>query len=158
MAGELAFRLARLESMRRASTALLARPQLARDVFVRGDPEAIKIVPSVRMEGDLFGLMTAYIEQKRLVSQKQYRPRVVTAYGLDDARRRLKSICVNLDGWTDLTSLLPQAQEAETATPASCLASMLSASLELVKEGDIDLHQEEVFSAVLLRHRGENRA
>jgi hypothetical protein len=39
VAANLAFRLAKLDAMRKASDALNIRPRLKRDVFVRGDPE-----------------------------------------------------------------------------------------------------------------------
>src|SRR3954464_6841781 len=48
MAARLAFRLAKLEAMRNAAETLRTAPQLGRDVFVRGDPEAIRIIPSGR--------------------------------------------------------------------------------------------------------------
>jgi segregation and condensation protein A len=48
MAAALAFRLQKLEAMRKAVEAIQARPQLKRDVFTRGDPEATVIVPSDR--------------------------------------------------------------------------------------------------------------
>src|SRR3989344_6413914 len=47
MAQRLAFRLAKLEAMRNAAEKLMTGPQLGRDVFGRGDPEAIRIVPSL---------------------------------------------------------------------------------------------------------------
>ena len=64
VAARLAFRLAKLGAMRDAAQALKGRPILKRDVFGRGDPEAIRIVSHTRLEGDLYGLMTAYIGQK----------------------------------------------------------------------------------------------
>src|SRR4051812_24039338 len=42
IAAALAFRLAKLDMMRKASEALKERPQLGRDLFTRGDPEAIR--------------------------------------------------------------------------------------------------------------------
>jgi hypothetical protein len=51
MAQRLAFRLAKLEAMRKASEALAALPQLGRDVFGRGDPEAIRGRPLWPDEG-----------------------------------------------------------------------------------------------------------
>ena len=57
MAAALAFRLAKLDAMRKAVEALQARPQLKRDVFPRGDPQAIKITASKRLEGDLYALI-----------------------------------------------------------------------------------------------------
>src|SRR5579862_6454564 len=52
MAAALAFRLAKLDAMKRAVEALKLQPQLGRDVFTRGDPEAVRVVASDRLEGD----------------------------------------------------------------------------------------------------------
>src|SRR6202000_1781771 len=49
VAARLVYRLAKLDAMRTAGEALKSRPQLRREVFVRGDPEAIKVVPSGRI-------------------------------------------------------------------------------------------------------------
>ncbi|HZZ88605.1 MAG TPA: ScpA family protein, partial [Caulobacteraceae bacterium] len=59
-AQNLAFRLARLDAMRKAAEALLGGPVLRRDVFGRGDPEEATIVSSTRIAGDLYELMEAY--------------------------------------------------------------------------------------------------
>ena len=48
IAAQLAFRLARLDAIRKASDALQDRPRLQRDVFVRGDPQAVKVVSTSR--------------------------------------------------------------------------------------------------------------
>src|SRR5206468_5980187 len=61
IAAHLAFRLAKLDAMRNAVETLRTRHILKRDVFVRGDPEAIKVIPSRRIEGDLYELMSAYV-------------------------------------------------------------------------------------------------
>ena len=90
MAAQLAFRLAKLDAMRKAAEALQGGPQLGRDIFGRGDPEAIRIVPSTRLEGDLYGLMSAYIEQRRKEQGRHYTPRGQQAYPLEDARDRLR--------------------------------------------------------------------
>ena len=53
MAAALAFRLQKLEAMRRSVEAITSRPQLKRDVFTRGDPEATVIIPSDRVDASL---------------------------------------------------------------------------------------------------------
>ena len=65
VAAALALRLARLDAIRKASEAVMGRPQLRRDVFTRGDPDAVKVVSTTRFEGDLYGLVQAYIGQVR---------------------------------------------------------------------------------------------
>ena len=151
-ARSLAFRLAKLDAMRRAGEALAARPQLGREVFTRGDPEAVRIMPSQSLEGDLYGLMRAYADQRRGQAARHYRPAPPKAYPLEDARTRLRGIMPELTGWRALAGIAPMAR-AEGPSRASYLASTLSASLELVKEGALEARQLEHFSDIYLRAR-----
>lgn len=153
IAAQLAFRLAKLDAMRRAVDALNARPQLRRDVFVRGDPEAVTILSSGRIEGDLYSLMSAYIGQRTREHDRSYRPEPPTAYALDDARNRLRGMLPELAAWTPLAGVAPFAHEDEGPSRASYLASTLSASLELVREGELEARQLEVFADLYLRKR-----
>jgi len=157
MAAQLAFRLAKLDAMRKAADALRDGSQLGREVFVRGDPEAIKVVPSTRLEGDLYGLMSAYIEQRRKEQGRHYTPRVQQAYPLEDARDRLRGMLPELARWTPLTGVAPMRPSGEGPTQASYVASTLSASLELVKEGALEARQLEAFADIYLRARREAR-
>ena len=157
MAAQLAFRLAKLDAMRKAADALRDGAQLGREVFVRGDPEAIKVVPSTRLEGDLYGLMSAYIEQRRKEQGRHYTPRVQQAYPLEDARDRLRHMLPDLGRWTPLTGVAPLRPAGEGPSQASYVASTLSASLELVKEGALETRQLEAFADIYLRARKELR-
>jgi segregation and condensation protein A len=156
MAALLAFRLMKLEAMRKAVEELKARPQLGRDVFGRGDPEAITVVPSSQIEMSLYELMVAYVSQRKRDVQRRYNPGArVEAYPLDDARERLKRLLPELAHWTTLAGVAPMgaAEGEEGPNRASCLASTLSASLELVKDGALEARQLEPFADVYLRRR-----
>ncbi|MGR4866437.1 segregation and condensation protein A [Caulobacter sp. LARHSG274] len=158
MAAQLAFRLAKLDVMRKAVEALKDRPILRRDVFMRGDPEAVKIVSSTRFEGDLYALMTAYITQRKREHGRHYAPRPPQAYPLEDARDRLRTLLPEMADWTTLSGVAPvdrYEDDPDGPSPASYLASTLSASLELVKEGLLEARQMEAFSDVYLRTRAE---
>jgi len=151
-AARLAFRLAKLDAMRQAAEALKSRPVLNRDVFGRGDPQAIRIVPSGRIEGDLYALMSAYIGQRQKESARRYQPRPPNAYALEDARERLRRLLPELDRWTPLAGVAPlEAAEGAGPSRASYVASTLSASLELVKDGALEARQLEAFADVFLR-------
>jgi len=153
MAARLAYRLAKLDAMRTAGEALKGRPQLGRDVFVRGDPEAIRVMPSGQIEGDLYQLMSAYIGQRAKEASRHYTPRPPQAYPLEDARERLRRLLPDLDRWTSLAGVAPLALSEHGPSRASYLASTLSASLELVKEGALEARQLEAFADVYLRAR-----
>ncbi|MDB5462909.1 MAG: segregation and condensation protein [Phenylobacterium sp.] len=163
IAARLAFRLAKLDAMRGAAEALRTRPQLGRDVFGRGDPEAIKVIPSGRIEGDLYSLMSAYIAQRTKESSRTYTPALPTAYPLEAARERLRRLLPELDRWTPLTGVAPfgpssQGGGGQGPSRASYVASTLSAGLELVKEGALEARQLEAFADIYLRNRKDKAA
>jgi len=150
LAERLAFRLAKLDAMRRAAETLGERAILRRDVFCRGDPEAQVVVSRHALEGDLHGLLAAYLRPRLQSAERTYRPMPVEAYPLDEARARLRTLAPALTAWTALADLAPPTTEAG-ATRASCIASTLSASLELVREGELDARQTAPFSDIFLR-------
>ncbi|MFN7534661.1 MAG: segregation and condensation protein A [Brevundimonas sp.] len=151
----LAFRLRKLEAMRQAADRLMERPQLKRDVFTRGDPEATVIIPSDRVDAGLYELMAAYVEQRRKVAGRQYNPgQRIEAFSLEAARDWLRGIMPRLTTWTPLEAAAPEPGSAEgDPSRASCLASTLSAGLELVKEGALDVRQSGPFEPLYLRRR-----
>jgi segregation and condensation protein A len=153
VAAQLAFRLAKLDAMRRAAEALMTGPVLRREVFPRGDPAEARIVSSTRIVGDLYELMEAYIGQRKRDVQRRYSPPPQQAYPLDDARERLRGLLPELDRWTPLTGVAPMASGAGGPSRASFVASTLSASLELVREGDLEARQLEHFAEIYLRSR-----
>ena len=153
VAAQLAFRLAKLDAMRKAAEKLLQGPQLRRDIFVRGDPQAIKIIPSSKLEGDLYELMAAYVGQRKKEASRHYTPAPPVAYPLEEARLRLRKLLPELAGWTALAGVAPMAFDDAEPSRASYLASTLSASLELVKDGELEARQLEHFADIYLRAR-----
>lgn len=156
MAAALAFRLQKLEAMRRAVEAITSRPQLKRDVFTRGDPEATVIVPSDRIDASLYELMAAYVTQRRREEQRRYNPgQRVEAFSLEAARDWLRDILPRMEDWTPLNRVAPERTDTDGPSQASFTASTLSASLELVKEGAMDVKQAAAFAEVYLKRRGQ---
>lgn len=156
MAAALAFRLQKLEAMRRAVEAITSRPQLKRDVFTRGDPEATVIVPSDRIDASLYELMAAYVTQRRREEQRRYNPgQRVEAFALEAARDWLRDILPRMEDWTPLDRVAPERTDTDGPSQASFTASTLSASLELVKEGAMDVKQAAAFAEVYLKRRGQ---
>lgn len=156
MATALAFRLRKLEAMRLAGSALLERPQLRQDVFVRGDPQATVIIPSDRIEASLYDLMSAYVAQRRREQSRNYNPgQRVEAFALEAARDWLREYLPRLQQWTPLDEVAPgPSTPSEGPSRASFVASTLSAGLELVKEGALDLKQVRAFEDIYLKRRG----
>lgn len=153
MAASLAFRLAKLDAMRRAADALMALSRTGRDVFMRGDPEARVVHAEHRFDADLYALVRAYADQRRRVAGRRYDPtRRIEAFPLEAARDHLRHIMSEFRDWTPLGGVAPFPR-GEGPTRASYVASTLSAGLELVKEGELEARQLEAFAEIFLRRR-----
>jgi len=150
LAAALAFRLQKLDAMRRAAEALQARPRYGVDVFGRGDPDAVTVLPSKRVKSNLHELLQAYIGQVKRESERRYQPRPPEAYALDDARVRLRRLLPELKAWTPLQAVAPPGG-GRGPSRASFVASTFSASLELVKEGALEARQLSAFDELYLR-------
>jgi segregation and condensation protein A len=150
LAAQLAFRIAKLDAMRQAAEALKVRPILKRDVFPRGDPDAVSVVSHRRPAGDLRALMAAYVQPRARGQDRVYRPRPMEAFPLEEARAHLRSLIPALGRWTALTGVAPKPR-GEGPSRASYVASTLFATLEMVREGELEARQLAPFSEVYLR-------
>ncbi len=157
----LAGRIAGLEQVRAASAWLGARPQLGIDVFGRGAPESLVREDRSRLSADLPGLVRAYLDGvRRAGARATYRPRPPQLPGLADALARLQRLLGGVPGWTELRHFLPDgaAGDADAALRRRAgLASTLLAGLELAREGEVLLRQDDAFGPILLR-RADARA
>lgn len=152
LAAQLAFRLKRLEAMRVAGAQLLNRNRLGRDFFAHGMPEGIKLVRNSEYDATVYDLLKAYSlqRQRNAIDTIQFAPRPV--WSIQDARERLERILgVSLD-WAPINELVAQFIDSPELR-RTVLASSLSASLEMTREGKAELRQEEAFAPLLIRHR-----
>jgi segregation and condensation protein A len=152
MANALAWRLKRLEAFREVSTQLMQRPQLQRDIFQRGDPEPIADIKHPQWTATLYDLLSAYARQRQqsAFSHVQFKKRNVWA--LQEAREALERLVGQAGDWAPLDKYLLE-YLVEPSMRASVFASSLAATLELVREGLIEVHQQQAFSPIYLRKR-----
>lgn len=157
IAAHLAFRLERLEAMRRAVDGLMRLPQTGEDIFARGAPEGLRSRTSPIFDAEIFDLLKAYGTSRSRAAIRNHklpRPRVMS---LDDARNRLRRALtatgVDISDWVDLNDLLPDGAEigVDGVPQSSVRASSLLAGLELAKEGQIELRQIKAFAPIFLR-------
>jgi len=153
MANALALRLKRLETFRDLAQKLFDRPQLERDVFARGQPEPIAHIKTPEWSATLYDLLSAYAarRQNQALARVQFRKREV--WSLAEARQTLQKLVGQSEDWSRIDEYLV-AYLAEPAQVATAMASTFAATLELVREGAIDLHQDGAFAPLYVRkHR-----
>ena len=159
-AGLLAGRIAGLEHIRAAAAWLGTRPQLGIDVFGRGAPETLVREDRSRLAADLPGLVRAFLDGvRRAGARATYRPRPPALPGLAEALVRLSALLGGLPGWTELRHFLPGEAGGDAGAPLrrrAGVASTLLAGLELAREGEVLLRQDDAFGPILLRRAGSS--
>lgn len=159
LAAYLAFQLERLQAMREAAAQLMGRDQLGRDFFPRGEVEDVSRVRKTAWRASLLDLMHAYA---RLRTRDQFRPYAFdrrNIYTLEQALERLRGMIGFAGDWTDLSSYLPDEWNGDPGRWRSATAATFLASLELAKQGRIEIRQSEIFAPIAVRpasQRGED--
>ena len=150
LADALAQRLRKLEAIRKAANVLANRPRVGRDFVARGAPEAVQIARRSAYEANLYDLLAAYARQaqKRARARVQFKAREV--WSLADARAALSRLVGGHCDWTAFDDWLLEAC-LDPRMRRSARASSFSASLELVREGKIEIRQEKTYAPIWIR-------
>jgi segregation and condensation protein A len=152
MANALAQRLRRLEAIRQFAEQLINRPQLGRDVFQRGQPEPIAEIKHPQWSATLYDLLSAYAARRQIQSRSIVRVPKRTVWSLAEAREALERLIGQSMDWSPLDQYLI-AYLAEPAMVATVLASSFAAALELIREGQMEAHQQGAFTPLYVRKK-----
>ena len=156
MAAALALRLRRLAAMRDAAAALMERPQLGRDVFPAGRAEGLPVHEEALHESTLHELLRAYAAHRIRRQPRGLLIELSAYHSMEDAYRRLSQLLGSTPEWETLSRFLPRGAGSESEEVArSGLASTFAASLELAREGHLQIRQLEPFGPIYLRRRQE---
>ena len=153
LAAHLAFQLERLAAMREAAARLMARDQKGRDFFVRGHVEEVTRTRSVTYTASLLELMQAYA---RIRTRDDFRPYAfdrVDIYTMEQALERLREMIGFAGSWTELITFLPEGWVDDPVRRRSALAANFAASLEMAKQGQIEIRQGETFAPISIRRK-----
>ncbi len=151
MAARLAFRLQRLQAMRDAADRLMSSVRLGRDVFARGMPEPLVVEKQTEYADTLVDLLRAYAGAvRRRAGTRGYRIEPQPVWTIKEAREVLERLVGRLDEWSRFDRMFLSLMQ-EPHKRASALASGFAAALELVREGRLEMRQEEHFRPIYMR-------
>jgi segregation and condensation protein A len=155
LARRLSFRLMRLEAMREASAQLMTRMRLGRDVFQRGMPEGTKTIRETAHTATIYDLLHAYADQRRRTIKVGHVIKARPVWSIKDARERLERLMGDVQSSTDwvefaryLEQMVVAAEDGKTV-----LASSFGATLEMAREGCVEIRQEGPFAPIYMRPR-----
>lgn len=171
LAARLAFQLQRLQAMRNVAAKLFARNRLGRDVFARGAPEGIRVVRKSEYSASLYELLKAYSDGRIRGEEVEYKVIKPIVLAIEDARRRLEAVLGRIPDWSRLDEFLPTGfaahklfgiepdeagevdGELSRKMRRSAASSTFTASLELVRDGYLEIRQTEAFAPIYIRKR-----
>lgn len=167
MAEALQFQLRRLEAMKMAAENMFKLPQLGQGIYRRGMPEGLRTTYNSIYDLTLVDLLRAYGDIKRRGQNSQYELPTFKLMSMETAMERMTAMLGKLPRngpysvWTTLDSFLPQRAETKIEKAEdrlyvrSSLASLLTVTLELAKQGKIEVRQDGPFRPVYMRATAE---
>ena len=155
MAIALALRLKRLEAIRDVAQRLFGRAQLDRDVFRRGQPEPIAHIKHAQYTATLYDLLSAYAQQRQKSALAHVRLAKRTVWSLAEAREALERLIGQSSDWSRLDQFL-LSYVVEPSLAPTVFASSFASTLEMVREGLMDVHQQGAFAPLYVRKRQQS--
>jgi segregation and condensation protein A len=159
LAEALAFQLKRLEAMQQVAERLFDLPQMGRDVFARGvNSGDMDVTISPIWQADLYDVLSAYGAIARRQEAANYTPKTWTLMSTDEAYERLSTMLGKLPRkgkdsvWAVLDSFIPD-DLTDALIKRSSHASMFTATLEMAKQGQVDIKQDGLFKPIYIRQK-----
>ena len=151
IAEKLKLQLKKLELIRLLSDQLLKRDRIGKNIFYRGMKGGIRSINNPVYNVTLYELLKSYSNIKvQSMYQKINIPKLpvmTTQEGIKQIKEKMDEI----SEWKNINDLIPESFFKSKKFKKTGLAAIFSASLELTKDGVINLIQKNLFDDVLIR-------
>ena len=153
VAEKLKLQLKKLELIRLFSDQLLKKKRLGIDVYMRGMSGGIRTSRNSKYAVSLYELLKSYsghIMRKNFLTINIIKlPVCTTEQGVEIIKSNIKK----LNEWRNILDLIPSNFKKNIQLKKSSVCGLLSASLELSREGLIDIMQKRIFDRVLIKEK-----
>tara|TARA_B100000768_G_scaffold144092_1_gene136487 strand:- start:2112 stop:2654 length:543 start_codon:yes stop_codon:yes gene_type:complete len=151
VAEKLKLQLKKLELIRLLSDQMLKRKRLGREIRFRGIKGNIRSIYSTEYKLNLYELIKTY---SSIIMTKDFQrmniPRL-PVFTTEDGIKRIKDFFGRLIDWKNINDLIPQNFKVQSRYKKTGKAGIFAGSLELVKEGNIQIKQEKLFDEIYLK-------
>jgi len=155
VAEKLKLQLKKLELIRLLSDQLLKKKRLGLDIHTRGMSGGIRSSKNSKYVVSLYELLKSYsnhIMKKNFLSINIPKLPVCTT---EEGMQIIKDHMRKLTEWKDISELVPKKFKENSNLKRSGLAGLFSASLELTKEGIVNIMQKKTFGKLLIKEKNE---
>ena len=155
VAEKLKLQLRKLELIRLLSDQLLKKKRLGIDIHMRGMTNGIRSTKNSQYAVSLYELLKSYsnhIMRKNFLSINIAKlPVCTTEQGIEIIKSNMRK----LNEWRNISDFIPSKFKKNKKLKKSGLSGLFSASLELCKEGLINIMQKKTFDKLLIKERND---
>ena len=151
VAEKLKLQLKKLELIRLLSEQMLKRNRLGREIRTRGIKGNIRSIYSSEYNVSLFELLKSY---SSVVMTKDFQTMNIPklpVFTTEDGIKTIKQFLGKLMDWKNLDELIPKNFKSSSKYKKTGKAGIFAGSLELVKEGNLSMKQDNLFDDIYVR-------
>tara|TARA_B100000700_G_scaffold317217_1_gene408231 strand:- start:45 stop:782 length:738 start_codon:yes stop_codon:yes gene_type:complete len=151
VAEKLKLQLKKLELIRLLSSQMLSKKRLGRDVFMRGSKSGMKSIYDSKYNLTLFEILKTYANIVMTKDFQKINIPKLPVFTTEDGIKTIKDFFGRLNEWKNISELIPGNFKTSNNLKRTGQAGILSGSLELVKEGNVSIKQNNLFDDLYIK-------
>ena len=151
VAEQLKLQLKKLELIRLLSDQMLKRKRLGREIRLRGIKGSIRSIYSTEYKLNLYELLKTY---SGIIMTKDFQRMNIPklpVFTTEDGIKRIREFFGKLMDWKNINDLIPKNFKDGMKYKKTGKAGIFAGSLELVKEGNLTIKQENLFDEIYVK-------
>ena len=151
VAQQLKLQLKKLELIRLLSDQMLKRKRVGREIRLRGIKGSIRSIYSTEYKLNLYELLKTY---SGIIMTKDFQRMNIPklpVFTAEDGIKRIREFFGKLMDWKNINDLIPKNFKDGMKYKKTGKAGIFSGSLELVKEGNLTIKQENLFDEIYVK-------
>jgi len=151
VAEQLKLQLKKLELIRLLSDQMLKRKRVGREIRLRGMKGNIKSIYSTEYKLNLYELLKTY---SSIIMTKDFQRMNIPklpVFTTEDGIKRIREFFGKLIDWKNINDLIPSNFRNNKRYKKTGTAGIFAGSLELVKEGNLIIKQENLFDEIYVK-------
>ena len=130
---------------------MLKRKRLGREIRTRGMKGNIRSIYSSEYKLNLFELFKAYSSIIMIKDFQKLNIPKLAVFTTEDGIKTIKSFLGKLTNWKNLDELIPENFKSNQKFQKTGKAGIFAGSLELVKEGNLKIKQDNLFEKIYIK-------
>ena len=151
VAEKLKLQLKKLELIRLLSSQMLSKKRLGKDVFMRGSKSGMRSIYDSKYTLTLFEILKTYANIVMTKDFQKINIPKLPVFTTENGIVRIKEFLGKLNEWKNISELIPENFKSSNNLKRTGQAGILSGSLELVKEGNVSIKQNNLFDDLYIK-------